>query len=72
MDYIESLPDWDRVLIENVHLLDLDVLLEQIASMKPLVFCSDGGAGVLQCGPPRISFRTPRRATLEDPSENRS
>ena len=43
-DYTQSLPGWDRFLIENVHLLDLDHLLEQIENMKQLVFCSDGGA----------------------------
>jgi hypothetical protein len=43
-DYTQSLPGWDRFLIENVHLLDLDGLLEQIDSMQQLVFCSDGSA----------------------------
>ncbi len=43
-DYVQSLPGWDRFLIENVLMLDLDSLLEQIASWNPLVFCSDGGA----------------------------
>jgi hypothetical protein len=43
-DYTQSLPGWDRFLIENVLLLDLDCLLEQISNLHPLVFCSDGGA----------------------------
>jgi hypothetical protein len=43
-DYIPSLPGWDRFLIENVVLLDLDGLLDQVSSPNPLIFCSDGGA----------------------------
>ncbi len=43
-DYVQSLPGWDRFLIENVLLLDLDRLLDQISAMHPLVFCSNGGA----------------------------
>jgi hypothetical protein len=43
-DYVQSLPGWDRLLIEQVVLLDLDKLLDQISSPHPLVFCSDGGA----------------------------
>jgi hypothetical protein len=43
-DYVQSLPGWDRFLIEDVLLLDLDSLMDHIASRQRLVFCSDGGA----------------------------
>jgi hypothetical protein len=43
-DYVASLPAWDYSLIQDLHLPNLDSLLNSLRTDTSLLLCSDGGA----------------------------